>query len=275
MYSDMKSKLAMAMGFRTLFSGTVLLFVVNIQAQYSDFPFVVISPNGGQVYAVGDTLTAKVGSRSPYSVTMLTMVIGFVGYDFPGQTTQFVAQQDTLHSFVIPTYFKTGNDSISSISNECYIHLADYSIPGNYDESDSAFSILAAPIVITSSPTGPFSSGDSVTVTWRAADRIPGCVIAITADNGLTSTIVSDTITRQSASWANVRFALPASSEGSSALNVMISSIDGSCKTVSASTFSIQEAEKPNRDCGCGSGAGLAFIPLILTRTPLFRRKKK
>jgi hypothetical protein len=250
--------------------------VINLQAQYSDYPFKVISPNGGEVFAVGDSLTVKVGSSSPYSLTVLSVMIGAYGYDFPGQTTQFVAQQDTLHSFVIPLYFKSGTDSIRSISDECAIHLSEYSVPGNYDESDSLFAIIASPIIFTDSIVGSFSVGDSVHVKWRAADRIPGCNIELSVDNGTTWNAVSSAaITRQSSDWGYFSFTIPASAAGGQTGKIQISSTDGSYEATSGFTFSVLSDEKPSRDCGCGSGAGLAFIPWILTRTPLFRKKKR
>jgi hypothetical protein len=252
-------------------------------AQATSFwPFEVVSPNGGETYAVGDTLTVTVGSQSSTSLCVLSVNIGPYIFGFPGQATQFRPQSAPVHSFKIPAYFiesaDTGKgpflDSTSLVSDECVIQLADYSLPDNNDLSDSTFSIIAAPIVITAAPSGIHLAGDRVTVTWRAADRIPGCSVEFWTDGGRGYSIVSpDTITRHSAEWGNFSFVIPASAADKPGCMVKVRSIDGSYTGTASTVFSVAPAAAEKRG-GCGSGFGLALIPALLLKIPTLRKRK-
>jgi hypothetical protein len=259
--------------FRTAAAIALLTCSLNPTQASSLWPFEVVSPNGGEIYAVGDTLTATVNSQLSSSLCVLSINIGPYIFGFPGQATQFRPQSAPVHSFKIPAFFietaDTGKgpylDSTSTVSDECAIQLADYSLPDNNDLSDSLFSIIAAPIVITASPIGPHSAGDHVTVGWRSADRIPGCTVELSTDNGQTWAAMStQAIVRQSASWGNFTFVIPQGAGASVQCMVRVSSTDGTYSAISSGTSAV--VNRPGRP---GIFAGLQVSPagrsLVLT----------
>jgi hypothetical protein len=254
--------------------------LVPCHGQQSNFPFALISPNGGQTFAIGDTIPIKVSCSSPYILCFISLFVGISSNDI---TQQFSPFSDTLLFFVVPpTYTETISTdsgptkvSVSTVSNECLMHLEHYNFPEEYDESDSFFSIIANPIIFIDTLKGPFSVGDPISLRWRASDKIKGATIDFSTDSGATwSAITPGIITRDSTTWGNFSFSIPASAAGTQSGLIRISSSDGTYSAVSSPAFSVSEQEKKG-NCGCGSGTGLALIPWILTRTPLFRRKKR
>jgi hypothetical protein len=120
----------------------------------------VVSPNGGEVFHVGQQCTVKVCSRyAPEGGAEMRFVIGGIAYTteqyYPGPMNVNAMQGDSVefaqhgdstviaNIFAIPEtlYQLSSTDKISSISNECVIVINAY-LPTYYpDTSDCYFSI--------------------------------------------------------------------------------------------------------------------------------------
>jgi hypothetical protein len=103
----------------------------------------VLSPNGGEVFGVGDTCTIQVTAQHPAEAKMLlSFQDGLVEIALPGLNHTIDPTKDTAVSFVIP-------DSANgfSLASSCVkVVLQDYNIASYRDESDSCFSIVNRPM---------------------------------------------------------------------------------------------------------------------------------
>jgi hypothetical protein len=121
----------------------------------------IVSPNGGEVFHVGQQCTVKVCSRyAPAGGAEMRIVIGGKAYTTPqyypgpmnvnsmqGDSSEFAQHGDSVviaSIFAIPdTLYQLSNTTkISSISNECVIEIRSYSPPYYPDTSDCYFSIV-------------------------------------------------------------------------------------------------------------------------------------
>jgi hypothetical protein len=238
----------------------------------SDYPYEVIYPNGGETFAVGETVTVVTASSAAGSVTALRIKIERSEYPLPGLNEQFNPVVDPEHSFVIPATFteRVWTDTgvvtltVSSVSDECLIQLFNYSMPEEYDESDGFFSIIATPIVFTSDPTGLYAHGDTLRITWRAADRITGCYVEISTDAGQTwARLTQIAITRADSQWGDLAqivgedFADTLVSASDTCF-VRLVSDDGSYSVTSGGTSAVVEpAGRGNRGAAAGPTGGV------------------
>jgi hypothetical protein len=120
----------------------------------------IISPNGGEVFQVGQQCTVKVCSRyRPAGGAEMRIVIGGKAYTTPqyypgpmkvnsmeGDSSEFAHHGDSVviaNIFAIPDtlYQLSGTAKISSISDECVIVIGSYNPPYYPDTSDCYFSI--------------------------------------------------------------------------------------------------------------------------------------
>jgi len=116
----------------------------------------IISPNGGEVFHVGDQCTVKVRSRYPLSSSEVFVNIGgkelspdtpFVplGATLPGDSAAGAAGDTVVNAviFTIPDSFSQQfGPNVSAISDECLISLNAYVPPYYGDTSNCYFSIV-------------------------------------------------------------------------------------------------------------------------------------
>ena len=103
----------------------------------------MIFPNGGEIFHVGDQCTVKVASVRPGNATLhLYLERGL--YDVSLTTTHgFNPQTDSMFIVEIPDTFDIHGETVSALSGECTVKIADYSEPTLYfDESDGYFKIV-------------------------------------------------------------------------------------------------------------------------------------
>ena len=121
----------------------------------------VVSPNGGEMFHVGQQCTVKVCSRyAPAGGAEMSIIIGGKAYTTPdyypgpinvnsmqGDSLEFAQHGDSVviaNIFAIPDtlYQLSSTDKISSISYECLIVINAYNPPYYPDTSDCYFSIV-------------------------------------------------------------------------------------------------------------------------------------
>ncbi|MBD3393501.1 MAG: hypothetical protein GF418_15300 [Chitinivibrionales bacterium] len=103
----------------------------------SNDPYRIVSPNGGEVYRIGDTITVHIHVNTNMNTNM-TIVFGPDGlYKFtPPGIGGFDAYEDSIQTFVVPEYFEQqvwnpdiGDfemEQISPVSDSCLMRVADY-----------------------------------------------------------------------------------------------------------------------------------------------------
>jgi hypothetical protein len=117
----------------------------------SDPVFQIISPNGGEVFHVGDQCTVKVRSRRPCLSALIFVDIGgktLIPPPFPVITTELPgdsASKDSTVNAVIFTvsdsFTQLGGSMVYSVSDSCLIYITDYKTETYSDFSDCYFSI--------------------------------------------------------------------------------------------------------------------------------------
>ncbi len=106
----------------------------------------VVSPNGGEQFAVNDTVTIQ--TRSDYmGEAELYLVIGKHKFGL-SEGSFFTGNEPTTHTFVMPSSFDVANPSaptgvttISTLTDSAVIQLVHYDNGAWYDYSDCYFSI--------------------------------------------------------------------------------------------------------------------------------------
>jgi hypothetical protein len=121
----------------------------------------IVSPNGGEVYHIGQQCTVKVCSRyTPMGGAELRICIGDKFYStkdyapapmyvnpMNGDSAEFADHKDSVviaNVFTIPdTFYEvSGTDKISSVTDKCLIQISAYGAPYYPDSSDCYFSIV-------------------------------------------------------------------------------------------------------------------------------------
>jgi hypothetical protein len=108
----------------------------------------VISPNGGELFYVGEECTVTVTSAS-YGEAVLRLSLGdlVVGetFEIPGKNTSFDPSDTVSFSFTIPASLANPiGQQVSLVSDSCFIRMGDYRTtvpPGYVDQSDCYFRI--------------------------------------------------------------------------------------------------------------------------------------
>jgi hypothetical protein len=109
----------------------------------------VLSPNGGEIFRVGDTCRVRVRAlRDADAVLMIR--IGDQLSRLPGVDGSINPHEDTLFTFIVPDslYYCSGIDcfSFSTISSKCRILIQDYSGNANYFDYSDAFFIIKSKV---------------------------------------------------------------------------------------------------------------------------------
>ena len=120
----------------------------------SDPVFQIISPNGGEVFHVGDQCTVKVRSRLHCPSALIFVDIGgknlwppsgsVMTAELPGDSASGVAGDSTINAviFTVPESLTTyGGSQVYSVSDSCLITITDYKTETYWDFSDCYFSI--------------------------------------------------------------------------------------------------------------------------------------
>jgi hypothetical protein len=118
----------------------------------------IISPNGGEVFHVGDQCTLKVRSRYPVSSTLVLVNIGgkslsptpaayvpLGGAPLPGDSAAGAAGDSTINAviFTVPDSFSQQlGGNVYGVSDECLITINAYAPPYYGDTSNCYFSIV-------------------------------------------------------------------------------------------------------------------------------------
>ena len=113
--------------------------------------YAIVSPNGAEVFEVGQTMTITVGSQLNGNAD-LRLVIDGEPVGIPGITESFDPKVATTHTFVIPESFSTVRwdpqsssfqpVQLSAVSDRCRIRLFDYNDNTIVVESQNDFSII-------------------------------------------------------------------------------------------------------------------------------------
>jgi hypothetical protein len=120
----------------------------------SDPVFQIISPNGGEVFHVGDQCTVKVRSRLPCPSALIFVDIGgkslwppsfsVMTASLPGDSAAGSAGDSTINAviFTVPdSLTQLGGGMVYSVSDSCLITITDYKTETYSDFSDCYFSI--------------------------------------------------------------------------------------------------------------------------------------
>jgi hypothetical protein len=111
-----------------------------------DPEFRIISPNGGEVFHVGDQCTVKVRSLRPVPSALIFVDIGGKSL-WPPPFSVMTAElpgDSTINAviFTVPDSFTTyGGSQVYSVSDSCLITITDYKTETYTDFSDCYFSI--------------------------------------------------------------------------------------------------------------------------------------
>jgi len=110
--------------------------------------YLVVRPNGGEIFYVGEQCTVVVHSNnSANGILILKIRAGRYSHPLVGSTGSIDPFADTMVVFTVTDSLSI-NDSVkvSSISDSCYIQLNDYSTTTGYkDFSDCYFAIRKRP----------------------------------------------------------------------------------------------------------------------------------
>jgi hypothetical protein len=106
----------------------------------------IISPNGGEMFHIGEQCTVRVTSRLPVSAAVLHVVIGRYiltppPFDIMATSLQGIPAVDTVVFAVPDSFSETGGGMVNSISDSCLLQIFDYSHPQYLDYSDCYFKI--------------------------------------------------------------------------------------------------------------------------------------
>jgi len=111
-----------------------------------DPEFRIISPNGGEMFHVGEQCTVKVTSRLSVSAAVLHVVIGRYiltppPFDIMAASLQGSSVVDTIIFAIPDSLQEMGGGMVSSVSDSCLMQIFDYSHPQYLDYSDCYFRI--------------------------------------------------------------------------------------------------------------------------------------
>ncbi|MBD3393943.1 MAG: hypothetical protein GF418_17545 [Chitinivibrionales bacterium] len=106
--------------------------------------FRVVAPNGGEVFAVGDTMRVRLtADQSARASVELQLEGGLICVPFPGVSQSVEPTVDSVLTWCIGDSVAAGEQSFSAISASCAIVVRDYGMPDTYfDRSDGFFSIV-------------------------------------------------------------------------------------------------------------------------------------
>lgn len=122
---------------------------VTAGASEAEPAFKVVSPDGGESFKVGDSITVRLGANSKGTSALAYLIIrtpvSVVRLRLPGTpaTRDMNPRTDCDVSFRIPATIVESGAAISLVSSEVKIRVAAYNSETLYnDESDGFFSIL-------------------------------------------------------------------------------------------------------------------------------------
>ena len=107
----------------------------------------IVSPNGGEIFHVGQPCTVSVKAKlRPLTDALITIDIGGAELfpNGPAPIAIFLKGNDTIASvvFTVPdTFVQQGGSPVSAISDKCLIRVQDYNSQQYGDYSDCYFSI--------------------------------------------------------------------------------------------------------------------------------------
>jgi hypothetical protein len=107
----------------------------------------LISPSGGEVYRVGDSLHIQLRPVAEDVGLKLSINDGEFLLDVPGLTSSFYPIGRPSVAFIIPDsiYDRFTNGNVSVVSDRCRIRVFRYSSSSDFVESDTTFAILPHP----------------------------------------------------------------------------------------------------------------------------------
>jgi hypothetical protein len=104
----------------------------------------LLSPNGGEVYRIGDSL--RIQLRPVYENVGLKLSVndGEFLLDVPGLTSSFYPAGRPSVAFAVPDsiYDRFSSGNVSVVSDRCRIRVFRYNSSSDYVESDTTFAIL-------------------------------------------------------------------------------------------------------------------------------------
>jgi hypothetical protein len=110
----------------------------------------ILSPNGGEIFQIGQPCSVKVTSQQ-YGNATLEIVIGRRSFSLPGLDRSIEMPRESLVVFAVPAYFsvpeydpvaqQTVMKDYSSISDSCLLKITDYQNGDYVDYSDCYFMI--------------------------------------------------------------------------------------------------------------------------------------
>jgi hypothetical protein len=110
----------------------------------------VVTPNGGEVFEIGDTMVITVDGDECGIATQVMLMLNIGRHSVQIGEYSFSPRIEPTHFLIIPGVITTSaGDEISPVSNECTICVADYNNPSVADWSDNAFSIVGGPSRVT------------------------------------------------------------------------------------------------------------------------------
>jgi len=110
----------------------------------------IISPNGGEIFQIGQPCSVRVSSRQ-YGQAILEIVIGRRNFPVPGLNRSITLPEDSLIVFTVPESLsvpaydpvaqQTALRSYSTVSDSCLIKITDYQNGEYVDYSDCYFTV--------------------------------------------------------------------------------------------------------------------------------------
>ncbi len=147
-------------GFPALF----LLALGTLRFIHSQEPLVLLEPNGGEQYVIGDTIPVRF-EADENSVSLVAVDISLDGGEIwltlfsGGITAGGQGWEDTF--WVVPPEIPgppPSRDPVSTVSSQCLIKIYNYVYAGMRDISDSTFSIYSAASVVDPADPPPADS---------------------------------------------------------------------------------------------------------------------
>lgn len=122
-----------------------LLVVASIQGPTVSGPIVIHSPQGGEVYEVGDTILVEFSSDPvlvPGTLISLSVDAG-EGYWLMTPQESYATGSHVTFAYCIPPELRgPGGTTLSTVSDQCIVRVSNY--PNGYETESGAFAISAA-----------------------------------------------------------------------------------------------------------------------------------